>query len=137
MQGQVSLSRQRCSLVSVCVPVLRRYDLLKKLLFSLEQSTLIPDAVYVIDNGRSPNCIEMSLEGCRLPIVRVHTPEKTMGVAEAWNWFIHNVPEERIIANDDVLFSPESLQRIIETPGDFVSALAVESVSYTHLRAHE
>lgn len=45
-----------------------------------------------------------------------------MGVAESWNWFIENVPEERVICNDDVNFAPDSLERLVATKGDIVSA---------------
>jgi GT2 family glycosyltransferase len=97
---------------------------------SLEQSTIVPE-VYVIDNGRQPDKMAVARHAINL-VVFTHTPlEKPMGVAESWNWFIHNVPEDRIISNDDVLFAPESLQEIIDTPGDFISPLAEEHNAFS------
>lgn len=99
-------------MIHVCVPVLRCYGLLAELLSSLESSNLQPDAVYVINNGTGH--VEPSDK------VRVHVPPSPMGLAESWNWFLRNVPEHRIICNDDVRFSPQSLQTIVDTPGDLV-----------------
>lgn len=106
--------------VYVCVPVLKRYDLLRKLLESLRQSTVTPHVV-IIDNGRNAEKMQEATDGFT---VRVLTSVAPMGLAEAWNWFIKNVPETRVIVNDDIEFAPESLARMISTPGDFVSALA-------------
>lgn len=105
--------------VNVCVPVLRRYDKLTQLLASLRDSTVIPDCVYVIDNGRNSSLIDAAFTGCSLPFV-VYTPDTPLGVAESWNWFLRHVPEERIICNDDIQFSPDSIQTIVDTPGDLV-----------------
>jgi len=98
--------------VHICVPVLRRYDLLQELLSSLAASTVQPDHVYVINNGTED--IEES------DLVTIHRPERPLGVAESWNWFIRNVSAERIICNDDIRFSPDSIRTIVETIGDFV-----------------
>src|SRR4029078_8953471 len=86
-------SRRRFTLVNVCVPVLRRYDLLQKMLKSLERSTLLPDCVYIIDNGKNAQQLKAALSDCQLSLVRTKTPEKPMGVAESWNWFLENVDE--------------------------------------------
>jgi hypothetical protein len=98
--------------VHVCVPVLRRYDLLSKLLASLETSTIQPAAIYVINNGTGHITPRAN--------VHVYTPDIAMGVAESWNWFLRNVPEHRIICNDDIQFSPHSIDLITSTPGDLV-----------------
>lgn len=100
-------------MVNVCVPVLRRYDLLRELVHSLSRSAVQPDKVYIIDNGN-----EMLEERCAN--WHVHKPSRPLGVAESWNWFIRNVPEDRIICNDDIQFSPHSIDTIVNTPGDFV-----------------
>lgn len=99
-------------MISICVPVLRRYDLLRELMLSLASSTVQPDAVFIINNGNEH--LESSSN------FYVHKPDCPLGVAESWNWFIRNVPEERIICNDDIQFSPDSIQTIVETPADFV-----------------
>jgi hypothetical protein len=118
-------------LVNVCVPVLRRYDLLHKMLKTLEKSTLLPECVYIIDNGRKAEALATAVDGINLKISTLVPEQKPMGVAEAWNWFVNNVEEERVITNDDVLFAPESLQAMVDTPGDFVSSLAEEHNAFS------
>lgn len=120
-------------MISVCCPVLKRYDLLRGMLLSLCESELEPNAAYVLDNGRNEAAVNLATNCCPFPVI-VWTPAKAMGVAESWNWFIKNVPEERLIVNDDVLFAPQSLEDIIETPGDFVSPLLGQAYSCFLLR---
>lgn len=101
-------------MVHVCIPVLRRYDLLRNLLDSLKAST-IPYRVRILDNGRD---MERLRQATAYHDVSAVTPGQQLGVAESWNWFIENVPEERVIVNDDVTFAPDSLKRIVATPFD-------------------
>lgn len=105
-------------MVSICAPVLRRYDCLRKLLASLQHSTVAP-RVCIIDNGADATKLKEAIVDCKL-LLSVHTPLAPMGVAESWNWFIRNVPQERIICNDDIQFSPDSIATIVNTAGDFV-----------------
>jgi hypothetical protein len=107
--------------VHICVPVLKRYDLLRGMLLSLNESQIEPKAVYVLDNGQNPNAIQDATDCCSFPIV-VWIPERPMGVAESWNRFIQNVPEERLIVNDDILFAPDSIERLVETSADLAWA---------------
>jgi GT2 family glycosyltransferase len=93
--------------INVCIPTLNRYDLLNKFLDSITKSTVKPDAVYIIDNGNKLKLGNFALN------IKVHTPGKNLGVAASWNWFINNVPEIRIIANDDLEFSAATLERLI------------------------
>ncbi len=101
-------------MIHVCVPVLRRYDLLRELLKSLERST-VPYVVRVIDNGRDAERLSSLATGFTF---ESYTPKMPLGVAESWNWFIQNVPEERIIVNDDVTFAPDSLERMVATKNE-------------------
>ena len=118
-------------MVNVCIPVLRRYDLLKKLLLSLERSTLTPECIYVIDNGQNTERLDYVLREVAFKRAVVHTPTTPMGVAESWNWFLLNVPEERVITNDDIEFGPDSLQKMCDTKGDFVTALGEEHNAFS------
>ena len=97
--------------VYVCVPVLKRYDLLRGMLMSLGRSTVIPAAVYVMNNGRREDLLEVALREAPCEVV-VETPAENLGVAKTWNWFIHNVPEDRIIVNDDIVFAPTSISKL-------------------------
>jgi hypothetical protein len=96
-------------MIHVCVPTIKRYDMLCELAESLTKST-VPYELRVIDNGRNPEKLHGALNGY---LYQAYMPPKPMGVAESWNWFIDYVPEERIISNDDILFAPDSLERIV------------------------
>lgn len=108
-------------MINVCVPVLRRYDLLRRLLLSLDQSTVKPDAVYIIDNGRCSAKLDEALRACPVPAF-VEVPAQNLGVAASWNYFIRNVSEERVIVNDDVTFAPVSLALLTASKADLVWA---------------
>jgi hypothetical protein len=103
--------------VSICVPVLNRYDLLERLLDSLSASTVRPTSVVVLDNGqrywRPRPDADLS--------VTVFTPTIPLGVAASWNWFIKNTPEPWLITNDDILFGRETVEKMLSDPADFVS----------------
>lgn len=109
--------------VHVCVPVLKRYDLLRELMLSLVESFVHPATIYVIDNGNQPGLVREAAIETKMP-TEIVTPTSPLGVAEAWNWFIKNVPEERLIVNDDIRFGRESIGAMVVKEGDFVSALA-------------
>ena len=107
-------------MLNVCVPVLNRYDMLRAMLLSLRKSTVTPDGVYVINNGMNQSKVDTAITDTveRVVILR---PNRPLGVAESWNWFIQNVGEERVITNDDIEFAPDSLERMVAAPAHFVS----------------
>ena len=107
-------------MLNICVPVLNRYDLLARLFSTIEASSLRPDNIYVIDNGGNAEGLIYAISQTSVQ-VKVHIPQVPMGVAEAWNWFIDNVPEDRLITNDDIVFGPDSLKMMSEAPACFVS----------------
>lgn len=110
-------------MINLCVPVLRRYDLLRELLQSVMRGTVKPTTVSLLDNGQNWNELRRASQGINVN-VEVFTPHHPMGVAESWNWFLDNVPEKRVITNDDVIFAEHSLEEILKTGGLFVSPLA-------------
>lgn len=81
-------------------------------MLSLSESTLQPDCVWIINNGT-----KLLSYGDN---VHVFTPERPLGVAESWNWFLRNVPEERVISNDDIRLAPGSLEALVRSDGDLV-----------------
>lgn len=102
------------------VPVLRRYDLLQELLLSVKSSTVRPVRIVVIDNGRNAGALERVARAVELSIPEVYTPEVPLGVAESWNWLVQALPEDRIIANDDVTFTPDAIEKMRDTRADLV-----------------
>lgn len=108
-------------MINICVPVLKRYDLLRQMVASCEAGTVKPDTYYIIDNGRD-NAQLMNALGDFDISAKVHTPAKPKGVAESWNWFINNVVEERIIVNDDIIMGSDAIRRMIASPASLVWA---------------
>lgn len=109
-------------MISICVPVLRRYDLLRELLLSLQASTVVPDAVHIIDNGMDEARLAAALLGAAPCPCYIERPAAApLGLAEAWNRFISLAPEERFIVNDDITFAPESLAAMLAEKASFVS----------------
>lgn len=105
--------------ISVCVPVLKRYDLLRGMLLSLKAGTVVPSRVAIIDNGKDAAKLCAAIDGTLekdTTYFDILVPTKPMGVAESWNWFIENVPEERVITNDDIVFAPESIEKLVACP---------------------
>jgi GT2 family glycosyltransferase len=93
-------------MISVCVPTFNRYDLLQKCVDSAFAGTVKPDAIVVVDNG-----LALADDD---PRVDLYTPPLNLGVAATWNWFIKNVPEYRIIVNDDIEFHADTIEKIVE-----------------------
>jgi len=108
-------------MINVCVPVLKRYDLLREMVKSCQGSNIRPDCYYIIDNGQDGKKLMAALRDFDIH-ARVHTPTKPLGVAESWNWFIKRVPEERVIANDDLIFAPDSLGKLVASKADLIWA---------------
>jgi hypothetical protein len=73
---------------------------------SLESGSLKPDMYYIIDNG---NVVKQYI-----PKTFVQRPGFNCGVAKAWNWFIKEVPEIRIICNDDLIWGVDSLKLLMD-----------------------
>jgi hypothetical protein len=104
--------------INVCVPVLKRYDLLVQLVNSLMDSDVKPTSLTVMNNGEGRVHLPPDL-GFRLEILRPGHPK---GVAESWNWFIEHVREERVIVNDDIVFAPDSIGKLVAAEGDLIFA---------------
>lgn len=116
----------------LCVPVLKRYDLLRLLFLSLYHSTVAPTKVVVIDNGTGGQPLANALNCCKWPLQLV-APTTPKGVAESWNYFL-SFPDDRLIVNDDIMFGPESLARMQDSNGSFVSGLDGNAFSCFLLR---
>ena len=118
----------------LCIPVLKRYDLLRGLLLSLRESTVPVEVLHIVDNGRNENALHEALLDTIPTRLDVLTPPKALGLAESWNYMIRHSSDERLIANDDLEFAPDSLRLLMETPGDLVSAARINMCSCFILR---
>jgi GT2 family glycosyltransferase len=93
-------------MINICVPVLRRYDLLEKLVKSVNNSTVSAN-IFIVNNGKE----KVNISGDN---IKIFTFGLNVGVASSWNFFLRNVPEIRLITNDDIEFYPDALQKLIE-----------------------
>lgn len=110
---------------AICIPVLRRYDLLRELLLSLRVSTVMPSAIHIVDNGRNWSKLASAYGNTlKLPVeFHVKVSSTPASVAETWNYFLGHTPDGRIITNDDILFGPRSVEHMVEASQDADIAL--------------
>lgn len=102
-----------------CTVVFSRHDLLARLFASLAASTRQPDGVFVVDHGYDANKIvahRANLGKIPLEIVTLDDP----GGAHAGNWFLRNVPDDKVSGGDDLIFEPQALEIMAATDGDVV-----------------
>jgi GT2 family glycosyltransferase len=120
--------------VTLCIPVLKRYDLLAAAVGRLYDSTIIPDVV-IFNNGRNMERLaEIVAIGEGLGIrVNSFTPDHPSGVAKAFNFFLRNVSERRIIMNDDIVLRPDSIEKLLAVDGEIV-ANEVQSLRFFTIR---
>ncbi len=100
------------------------YDLLKIMMDSLRKSTLQPDTIHIIDNGNNPEALEEAIAGHFVHVVDtldlIEYGQNRLSLAQSLNWFCKNLEEERVILHDDVILAPDSLQKLVNTPGPYV-----------------
>jgi GT2 family glycosyltransferase len=98
-------------MINICILAYNRYDCLKNLIVSILDGCLLPDRIIVLDNGNSltPDFFKEFK-----PIIDFVLPGKNLGIAQGWNWFLRNVPEKRIILNDDLVFHKDTLEKFME-----------------------
>lgn len=98
--------------IYVCIPTLNQYHLLNVCMDSAERGTLIPDGYIIIDNGLNYNTIH-SYENKKIVI----KPEKNLGVASSWNYFMKNYHNNDnnilIICNDDIEFFANTIEKLV------------------------
>lgn len=98
--------------MKLCIPTLCRYDLLARLLASVEAGSAQPDEYVIIDNGG-----KLAESGLTLPANTrvIHTGEN-LGVARSWNIFLDEAisrNEPVIISNDDVVFNKNTFVEMV------------------------
>lgn len=106
--------------VNLCVTVCKRQDLLPWCLASACAGTVRPDKVYLVDQANRPDLLAPALTQLSCPYEVVYLGEaKRGGEADAVNWYLRNVPQERVIAHEDVVFGPDSLERFLAVAAPF------------------
>lgn len=106
--------------VHLCTQVFNRHDCLARLVASAAAQTRRPSAIYVVDHGYDEqkvwDAIAPHLDGIEAKVITLEDP----GCAHNGNWFIQNVPDDRVCCGDDVELHPEALERMTRTEGDFI-----------------
>lgn len=107
-------------LSNLIVPVLNRYDLLQRMLGSIDYHI---KTVLIIDNGGS---FEQLFGRFELPTVEqmfVVTLPSNLGVADSWNLGVKLLPHESVwhFSSNDVTFRPGALETLSRAIGDRLS----------------
>lgn len=115
-------------MINICVTTFNRYDLLRLMLLSITRSHVRPDNIFIVDNGQNldrmkPILLDPDLSDLKI----ILSSTKPMGVAESWNYFIRHVRSERIITNDDISFAPDTIGKMVESPGLVVSPIEIKN----------
>lgn len=93
-------------MITVCIPTLNSIGTFWKCVDSVLNSSIECNIV-VIDNGRYINELRERMV--------IHRPLSNLGVAGSWNWFIDNVPADRIITNDDIVFDQYAIEELCKS----------------------
>lgn len=99
----------------LCIPTLNRFDLLTRCIESALAGTVAPDKIYVIDNsaGGYGDRWDIPYHGR----VMVHYAPENYGVAKSWNLLAgitFNKGAQCIMSNDDIVFAPDTIARLLE-----------------------
>lgn len=99
--------------VTLLIPTLSRFDLLKRLLRSEEEQTRRADNIIVIDNSNG------KLGQLNAQIITAHN----LGVAGSWNLGLNMLKDEKnhllIIANDDNRLTPIAIEEFVRLAEEY------------------
>ena len=115
---------------TICIPTLKRYDLLMRLCISLNSESCrdLKLRIFILDNGgglldSSHWRTSLGRFFCAKPEVIV--PKYNLGVAGSWNFFLEQFGS-CIIANDDVVFARETIESFAAASMAFPEAVIFE-----------
>jgi GT2 family glycosyltransferase len=95
------------------IPTLCRYDLLVKLLQSIEKGSELPSGYIIIDNGGNLTLEQLKIIIEREVSIQLISPGENWGVARSWNHILELVGNEPVvISNDDIVFGHRTFQEI-------------------------
>ena len=99
---------------TICIPTLKRYDLLLRLCLSLNSVNCrdLRLRIIILDNGGGlldSSLWRMAQRQFLFALPEVIIPQHNLGVAGSWNFFLKQFGS-CIIANDDVVFAGEAIE---------------------------
>jgi len=101
-------------MINLCVTTTTRQDLLPGMLRSAFAGSLRPDHVMIIDQNPVPGRLDAAFSEIRSHYdVITFGPDQRGSEAAAINCYLRHVPEERVIAHEDVVFGRDSLERFV------------------------
>jgi len=104
-------------LENLIVPVLNRYDLLQRMLDSVD---VLVDHLLIIDNGLGTDTLEISDKFSKVTHLRMPA---NLGVAGSWNLGIKSFPYAHrwFIVSNDVVFAPGDLEKLSQARRDEIT----------------
>jgi len=93
-------------MITLCVPTLSQYSNLDKCIASAFSGNVPVDKVLIVDNGGKYSHLDSRVTVLKQPF--------NQGVAASWNILVRSSEEYRIIANDDVVFKSDTIQKMVE-----------------------
>jgi GT2 family glycosyltransferase len=107
-------------LENLIVPVLNRYDLLQRMLDSVDVPV---DHLLIIDNGLGTDTLEISDKFAKVTHLRMPA---NLGVAGSWNLGIKSFPYAHrwFIVSNDVVFQPGALDKLSQARRDEITLTA-------------
>jgi GT2 family glycosyltransferase len=107
-------------LENLIVPVLNRYDLLQRMLDSVDVAV---DHLLIIDNGLGTDTLELS---DKFENITVLDMPANLGVAGSWNLGIKSFPYAHrwFIFSNDVVFQPGALKKLAQARRDEITLTA-------------
>ena len=91
---------------SFCVPTLICYDLLDECIRAVNNGTVVPEHIYVVDNGGTYEN--------KYSNVIVVKPGHNVGCAASWNYFLMNAEGPWIISNDDIIPEEHAIEEMLK-----------------------
>jgi GT2 family glycosyltransferase len=107
-------------LENLIVPVLNRYDLLQRMLDSVD---VLVEHLLIIDNGLGTDTLELSDKFAKVTHLRMPA---NLGVAGSWNLGIKSFPYAHrwFIVSNDVVFQPGALEKLSQARRDEITLTA-------------
>jgi GT2 family glycosyltransferase len=107
-------------LENLIVPVLNRYDLLQRMLDSVDMPV---DHLLIIDNGLGTDTLEISDKFAKVTHLRMPA---NLGVAGSWNLGIKSFPYAHrwFMVSNDVVFQPGALEKLAQARRDEITLTA-------------